>query len=466
MADAEDAELDALLQQLESFDMPVPKDAQQSETDKEGAYDNLVRRPEEYQVPKVAPPKRPEDTSNSRGEYDVPRRDPSSVYLRRKSAATAASHTQPLQAATKKQVSTYAVPAPVADAPSRPANKKAGSGDDDPTYDVAYAQPAASDAAQYEKPYATPYETMYERTYEGAYEQPDVDVYEDPNADKTEPQYERADPDYETASSSSSSRRQLYEQVQPPLHSADRVNNEALPKGFCAQCRQRIQGRAIQALGLQFHEEHFQCMKCDKSLASEPFHAHHGLPFCSTCFHEETAPRCAGCDKPITTACIHAFSKNWHVECLKCDACHNPLGTEYYNVENQTICSKCYEDQVKYKCAKCKKTITDAAISALDSYWHEACFTCWECNKPFPEGRYFPQDNKPYCSYHYHEMKGVVCARCMRPIIGSFVSALGEKWHPEHFQCSLCNKSLAKTRFRERNDQPYCDPCYVKLFGI
>ena len=112
----------------------------------------------------------------------------------------------------------------------------------------------------------------------------------------------------------------------------------------------------------------------------------------------------------ILQACVRAFDKNWHEECLKCDACKKPLGTQYFTVgeelapccnsqasthactqthtyactiglrffsEGQTMCKPCFEDLSRYKCVKCKESITDAAISALSGYWHEDCFTCW-----------------------------------------------------------------------------------------
>ena len=53
----------------------------------------------------------------------------------------------------------------------------------------------------------------------------------------------------------------------------------------------------------------------------------------------------------------------------------------------------------------------------------------------------------------------------MAPIVGKYLNALGQKWHPEHFSCALCMKSLASSRHHERKDQAYCDPCYVKMFG-
>ncbi len=53
----------------------------------------------------------------------------------------------------------------------------------------------------------------------------------------------------------------------------------------------------------------------------------------------------------------------------------------------------------------------------------------------------------------------------MAPIVGKYVTALGSKWHLEHFSCALCMKSLATEKYREHKKQAYCPPCYVKMFG-
>lgn len=35
-----------------------------------------------------------------------------------------------------------------------------------------------------------------------------------------------------------------------------------------------------------------------------------------------------------------------------------------------------------------------------------------------------------------------VCAGCRKHISGEIVSALGRTFHPEHFNCSTCNKAI------------------------
>ena len=60
-------------------------------------------------------------------------------------------------------------------------------------------------------------------------------------------------------------------------------------------CRLQI----VHALGLAFHDNHFQCIKCEQSLADVKFFAHAGMPYCGDCFNEMHSPTCAGCKKPV-----------------------------------------------------------------------------------------------------------------------------------------------------------------------
>lgn len=58
-----------------------------------------------------------------------------------------------------------------------------------------------------------------------------------------------------------------------------------------------------------------------------------------------------------------------------------------------------------------------------------------------------------------------VCYKCFILNAGKCITAMGKKWHPEHFNCAFCLKLLNKGTFKEHRHNPYCQPCYIKLFG-
>uniref|UniRef100_A0A8B9BV11 LIM zinc-binding domain-containing protein n=1 Tax=Anser brachyrhynchus TaxID=132585 RepID=A0A8B9BV11_9AVES len=54
---------------------------------------------------------------------------------------------------------------------------------------------------------------------------------------------------------------------------------------------------------------------------------------------------------------------------------------------------------------------------------------------------------QPYCERHFH------------PIAGRCVTAMAQRFHPEHFVCAFCLRPLAKGTFQEQEGKPYCQPC-------
>lgn len=72
----------------------------------------------------------------------------------------------------------------------------------------------------------------------------------------------------------------------------------------------------------------------------------------------------------------------------------------------------------------------------------------------------------PYCEKHYYEVMGLLCFDCEKPILGGkAVSFLDKKYHPEHFKCSHCKKNLVGNKYNKKNNKPYCEPCFIALFG-
>jgi len=45
------------------------------------------------------------------------------------------------------------------------------------------------------------------------------------------------------------------------------------------------------------------------------------------------------------------------------------------------------------------------------------------------------------------------------------VTAVGKLWHPEHFACVHCGRSLSSCNYFERNLEPYCERDYRLIFS-
>ncbi len=70
-------------------------------------------------------------------------------------------------------------------------------------------------------------------------------------------------------------------------------------KGVCAACKKPILAKVLDALGRQWHPEHFTCALCEEELSNATYYESNGRPYCEKDFHELYAPRCAYCNGPI-----------------------------------------------------------------------------------------------------------------------------------------------------------------------
>ncbi len=70
-------------------------------------------------------------------------------------------------------------------------------------------------------------------------------------------------------------------------------------KGMCAACNKQILAKVVNALGRQWHPEHFTCAVCEMELGQVTYYETNGRPYCEKDYHELFAPRCAYCNGPI-----------------------------------------------------------------------------------------------------------------------------------------------------------------------
>ncbi|KAK2498492.1 hypothetical protein MC885_005113 [Smutsia gigantea] len=213
-------------------------------------------------------------------------------------------------------------------------------------------------------------------------------------------------------------------------------------KGVCGACKKPIAGQVVTAMGKTWHPEHFVCTHCQEEIGSRNFFERDGQPYLVT-----------------------ALDRTWHPEhffCAQCGAFFGPEG--FHEKDGKAYCRKDYFDMFAPKCGGCARAILENYISALNTLWHPECFVCRECFTPFVNGSFFEHDGQPYCEVHYHERRGSLCSGCQKPITGRCITAMAKKFHPEHFVCAFCLKQLNKGTFKEQNDKPYCQNCFLKLF--
>ncbi|XP_067361535.1 paxillin-like isoform X4 [Channa argus] len=246
----------------------------------------------------------------------------------------------------------------------------------------------------------------------------------------------------------------------------NRLGVQTVAKGVCGACKKPIVGQVVTAMGRTWHPEHFVCTHCLEEIGSRNFFEREGQPYCEKDYHSLFSPRCHYCNGPILDKVVTALDKTWHPEHFFCAQCGAFFGPEGFHEKNgKAFCRKDYFDMFAPKCGGCSRAILENYISALNSVWHPECFVCRECFTPFVNGSFFDHEGQPYCEAHYHERRGSLCCGCQKPITGRCITAMGKKFHPEHFVCAFCLKQLNKGTFKEQNEKPYCHVCFVKLFS-
>jgi paxillin len=230
-----------------------------------------------------------------------------------------------------------------------------------------------------------------------------------------------------------------------------------------------------------FHQDHFQCGQCTKQLTGGIFFEREGRPFCEKCINDTfLLPKCAYCGENIKGKCINALNKNWHPDHFFCSQCgkHFPPGAGFLERDGKAYCEEDYYNMFAPKCGSCDQAITDEVVTALGKSFHANCFVCAEPGCKFPltnGGSFFDYNGKPYCETHYHAARGSLCGSCQKPITGRCLTAIGKRFHPEHFVCAFCKRQLGTTgaatnqgsqaTFKDKDGKPYCIACFMKLYG-
>ncbi|KAL1917729.1 uncharacterized protein VTP21DRAFT_3563 [Calcarisporiella thermophila] len=230
----------------------------------------------------------------------------------------------------------------------------------------------------------------------------------------------------------------------------------------CAGCGEHIRGIVVTALGKSWHPDHFICKHCGQSLEHIAYYERDGYPYCHVDYHELFSPRCEYCKTPIEDQCLTALGKTYHPGHFFCRECGSPFESGGFMVhEGHPYCEKCHTKKFAVRCRRCNIMITEDYVQAIGGQWHKKCFVCMDCFEPFEDGRFFVRQNLPYCERHFRMHLGYVCEKCRMPIEGRAITALGKKWHPEHFVCCACEEVIVDGNFRERLGKVYCQKCGV-----
>ena len=58
----------------------------------------------------------------------------------------------------------------------------------------------------------------------------------------------------------------------------------------------------------------------------------------------------------------------------------------FFTRDKDYYCAPCYQSNFGTKCNKCSQFVEGEVVTALGKTYHQACFRCAGCQKPFPTG--------------------------------------------------------------------------------
>ncbi|KAG0057280.1 hypothetical protein BGZ83_000070 [Gryganskiella cystojenkinii] len=164
----------------------------------------------------------------------------------------------------------------------------------------------------------------------------------------------------------------------------------------------------------------------------------------------ELAPavqKCGKCELQMQGSFVRALGATYHLDCFKCLDCGQIVASKFFPIKEtdgkqHPLCERDYFRRLNLVCYSCGEALRGSYITALDNKYHIEHFTCSVCTTVFgPQDSYYEHDGKVYCHYHYSLCYAVKCAGCRTAILKQFVeinrNSQDEHWHPE---CYMIHK--------------------------
>ncbi|XP_066124661.1 LIM and senescent cell antigen-like-containing domain protein 1 isoform X3 [Saccopteryx bilineata] len=163
-----------------------------------------------------------------------------------------------------------------------------------------------------------------------------------------------------------------------PCHNREKARG--LGKYICQKCHAIIDEQPLIFKNDPYHPDHFNCANCGKELTADARELK-GELYCLPCHDKMGVPICGACRRPIEGRVVNAMGKQWHVEHFVCAKCEKPfLGHRHYERKGLAYCETHYNQLFGDVCFHCNRVIEGDVVSALNKAWCVNCFACSTCN--------------------------------------------------------------------------------------
>uniref|UniRef100_A0A8D1GME5 LIM and senescent cell antigen-like-containing domain protein 1 n=2 Tax=Sus scrofa TaxID=9823 RepID=A0A8D1GME5_PIG len=188
-----------------------------------------------------------------------------------------------------------------------------------------------------------------------------------------------------------------------PCHNREKARG--LGKYICQKCHAIIDEQPLIFKNDPYHPDHFNCANCGKELTADARELK-GELYCLPCHDKMGVPICGACRRPIEGRVVNAMGKQWHVEHFVCAKCEKPfLGHRHYERKGLAYCETHYNQLFGDVCFHCNRVIEGDVVSALNKAWCVSCFACSTCNTKLTlKDKFVEIDLKPVCKHCYEKM--------------------------------------------------------------
>ncbi|XP_029402656.1 LIM and senescent cell antigen-like-containing domain protein 2 isoform X3 [Mus pahari] len=192
----------------------------------------------------------------------------------------------------------------------------------------------------------------------------------------------------------------IYGHLCRPCHNREKA--KGLGKFICQRCHLAIDEQPLMFKNDPYHPDHFSCSNCGKELTSDARELK-GELYCLPCHDKMGIPICGACRRPIEGRVVNALGKQWHVEHFVCAKCEKPfLGHRHYEKKGLAYCETHYNQLFGDVCYNCSHVIEGDVVSALSKAWCVNCFACSTCNMKLTlKNKFVEFDMKPVCKRCY-----------------------------------------------------------------
>lgn len=182
---------------------------------------------------------------------------------------------------------------------------------------------------------------------------------------------------------------------------------------------------------------------------------------------------CDACKKPMTGQFVRALGVVYHLDCFRCRDCNKVVAAKFFPATDEMnssptgsaaghdgtgkqssspttggsgrlfpLCETDYFRRLDLLCANCGGALRGSYITALGKKFHVEHFTCSICPTVFgPQDSYYEHDGRVFCHFHYSTRFAIRCTGCRTAILKQFVEInrnnQDEHWHPE---CYMIHK--------------------------